>query len=270
MSTTKQKKHQNNPFQFVVFLFLSWLLTGDVALADAPRLRVMSYNIRHGEGIDGKVDLPRIAEVIIRAKPDVVVLQEVDKNTQRTNRVDQAAELGRLTGMHAAFAKMKDYQGGDYGNAVLSRAPILRTQTYQTLLGDDPALKSVIAVETAPCAGKPSILVVGAHLDFQNASLRLQQAKELNAMLTKHSQTPMLLVGDMNSTPGSAPIVEVAQHWSDALDDPMQKTFPADRPKVLIDYVFFRPASAWRVVEKRVIEEPMASDHRPVLIVFEM
>jgi endonuclease/exonuclease/phosphatase family metal-dependent hydrolase len=69
------------------------------------QVRVLSYNIHHGAGTDGELDLPRIANVIRRLKPDLVALQEVDKKTQRSRGVDQAAELGRLTGMHAVFGK---------------------------------------------------------------------------------------------------------------------------------------------------------------------
>lgn len=85
------------------------------------RIRVLTYNIHHGEGLDGKVDLGRIAQVIQQAAPDVVALQEVDLGTERTGRVDQAAELGRLTGLHAVFGKAFDYSGGRYGAALLSR-----------------------------------------------------------------------------------------------------------------------------------------------------
>ena len=61
--------------------------------------RVMTYNIHHGEGLDGKVDLQRIAELIKREQADIVALQEVDKGVQRTARRDLPAELAALTGL---------------------------------------------------------------------------------------------------------------------------------------------------------------------------
>ena len=64
-----------------------------------PRLRVLTYNIHHGEGTDGKFDYERLARVINGLKPDVAALQEVDRNTRRANGVDQAALLAKLTGM---------------------------------------------------------------------------------------------------------------------------------------------------------------------------
>src|SRR5688572_12746619 len=79
------------------------------------RLRVLTYNIHHAEGTDGKLDLARIARVIHEQQPDLVALQEVDVKTRRTGGVDQAAELAKLTGMHVAFGKGIDFQGGEYG-----------------------------------------------------------------------------------------------------------------------------------------------------------
>src|SRR5215218_9695885 len=89
------------------------------------RLSVMSYNIHVGVGMDKKLDLARIAEVIKRHRVDIVGLQEVDRGVERTGRADEIRELARLTGMDYAFAHNLDYQGGQYGVAVLSRFPIL-------------------------------------------------------------------------------------------------------------------------------------------------
>ena len=89
------------------------------------RLRVLSYNIHHGQGTDGRFDLARLAEVIDRLEPDLVALQEVDHRTRRAKGVDQAAELGRLTGMHSWFGKAMDFSGGGYGDS-----PLLNQRLY--------------------------------------------------------------------------------------------------------------------------------------------
>src|SRR5439155_12093386 len=88
--------------------------------------RVMTYNIHHGEGLDGKVDLLHISDVIKREQADIVALQEVDKGVARTARRDLPAELAALTGMTCVFSNNFHYQGGEYGNAVLTRFPIVR------------------------------------------------------------------------------------------------------------------------------------------------
>ena len=101
-----------------------WTLAAAESSPAVATLRVLTYTLHHGEGVDGKLDLVRLARVITAARADVVALQEVDQKTTRTGGVDQAAELARLTGLHFAYGKAMDYQGGAYGQALLSRWPL--------------------------------------------------------------------------------------------------------------------------------------------------
>src|SRR5258706_40384 len=96
-------------------------------LAASATLRVMTYNIHVGVGMDKKLDLARIAAVINAQHPDLVGLQEVDHGVTRTQRIDEIAELAKLTRMDYAFAFNLRYQGGQYGVAILSRLPIMAT-----------------------------------------------------------------------------------------------------------------------------------------------
>ena len=99
--------------------------------ASTQTLRVMTYNIHVGVGIDKKLDLPRIAGVINAQHPDLVGLQEVDRGVARTQRIDEIAEIAKLTRMDYAFAFNLRYQGGQYGVAILSRFPIMATDYYR-------------------------------------------------------------------------------------------------------------------------------------------
>jgi len=89
-------------------------MVSSVHAEESSRIRVLSYNIHHGEGTDGKLDLARIAKVIEAAKPDLVALQEVDVEAQRSGKVDQAQELSRLTRLHVAFGPSMDFQGANH------------------------------------------------------------------------------------------------------------------------------------------------------------
>lgn len=108
-----------------------------MSLGSSP-ITIVSYNILHGKGMDGKIDLERIAAVIAKESPDLVTLQEVDQNCARSGNNDQAAELGRLLKMNHRFGKFMNLQGGEYGMAVLSRFPIEKTIRHQLPPGAEP------------------------------------------------------------------------------------------------------------------------------------
>lgn len=238
-----------------------------VAEEPAPRsLRVLCYNIHHGEGTDSRIDLPRLAEVIRRARPDIVALQEVDDRTNRTGQVDQTAVLAKLTGLNGRFGKQLDYEGGGYGQAILSRFPLSEVRV-SWLPGMPERERRIVASVTVQTDGL-NLTFASTHLHHFDAAIREEQAKALNALFADESQ-PVILAGDLNATPDSRPIAILKQHWSSATEDAAGSfTYPAAKPERQLDYVLFRPDDRFRVRSVQVIEEPLASDHRPLLVEF--
>jgi len=232
-----------------------------------PRLRVLSYNIHHGEGTDGRLDLQRIADVIRNSEADLVALQEVDRLTGRTGKVDQPAELARLTEMQVAFGSNLALEGGGYGNAVLSRWPIARHANH-LLPNTDGEQRGVLATDITLPDGR-TVSLLATHLDHRpNHRQRIASSHwlvEFGAKLT----APAILAGDLNATPDSQPLAILGKDWQRANAEPVL-TSPAGRPRRQIDYVLVCPASAWRVIEVRVLDEPVASDHRPLLATLEL
>jgi endonuclease/exonuclease/phosphatase family metal-dependent hydrolase len=233
------------------------------AMNQKPTVRVLSYNIHHGEGTDGKLDLPRLAKVIRAADPEFVALQEVDRKTKRTKGVDQTAELARLTGMHGGFGKAIDFEGGEYGQAVLSRLPF-EPGTVYTLPGE-PAREQRIAFAVRVKLDGQDVTFATTHLHHQGDDLRQKQAAKLSEVFTDGT---VILAGDLNAYPDSKPLAILTPKWTVATGRDLL-TFPADKPKNQIDYVLFRPADRFRIAESKVIDEPVASDHRPLLVVLE-
>ncbi len=237
----------------------------------APKpLRVLCWNIHHAEGTDGKLDLSRVARVIKAAQPDLVFLQEVDRNTTRTGKVDQTAELARLTGLHGTFARAIDFQGGEYGLALLTRFPPQRVKTHPLPGKEKQEARIVMAATVPPGDGWPALTVLNTHLQHDDGETRARQAARIADLYGK-ADGVHLLAGDLNAVPGSPPIQALAKAWSFATE-PGGKgllTIPAARPRQQIDYILFRPAGAFRVVEAKVLVEPVASDHRPVLAVLQ-
>lgn len=260
------------PRRFVLLgLGLSLVVLACGCGEEPMRLRVLSYNIHHGQGTDGAFDLPRIAKVITVARPDLVALQEVDRKTRRASGVDQAAELGKLTKMHAVFGKAMDYAGGQYGEAVLSRWPIQSHKAHPLGAPRGYEPRCALAVTVRPDKRLGALVFVGTHLDhIRKDDVRFAQARKLNELFAApDAKGPVLLVGDLNAVPASRTIRALRKRWTPAEPDKPAPTWPADKPNVKIDYVLYRPEGAWRVVEVKVIDERIASDHRPLLVVLE-
>jgi endonuclease/exonuclease/phosphatase family metal-dependent hydrolase len=233
-------------------------------------VRVVTYNIHHGEGTDGRFDLSRLASVVTSVNPDLVALQEVDQGTERASGVSELTELARLTHMHPAFGKAMDYLGGQYGVAVLSRWPLLRTDNAPLPSVADREPRTALSVEVNTGKHGPLIQFTSTHLDqMRDPGNRLAQARYLNERLVHEDGQATILAGDMNARPGTEVMDLFDEQWNDPPADDPSPTWPNGRPRSRVDYVLVRPASNWRVIESRIIDEPVASDHRPLLVVLE-
>jgi endonuclease/exonuclease/phosphatase family metal-dependent hydrolase len=232
------------------------------------QLRILSYNIKHGRGNDQAVDLKRTASVIRRLNPDIVALQEVDANVKRSGNVDEPVMLARQTGLpHHEFGSFFKYQGGDYGMAILSRFPIENATNLRLPNGAEErtSLIAEIAIDD-----KAKVSVADVHF-YQSEAERLAQANTLLKHLSQHqNQNDVFIVGDFNSTPGSAVMNLFAKNWllPDKGEDHF--TFAADNPNTEIDFAMTKRESNWTINSIDVIEEPMASDHRPLVMDVEL
>jgi endonuclease/exonuclease/phosphatase family metal-dependent hydrolase len=253
--------------QFLALLcFLCALGVKSPVLAQLPNeLRVLTYNIHHGEGVDGKIDLERLAAVIRSVEPHVVAVQEVDQGTARTARVDQPAELARLTGMKCIFARNIDWEGGGYGTAVLTTLRVKGVEQHRLKSHYDGEQRGVQVVELG--AGDDTVVFFATHLNYRpEEGERLDSVKKIRALLAGYAGTPAILAGDLNAEPASETMRQFAVDWQVANAEPLS-TYPAEAPAKQIDYVLVRVGSRWTVQDVRVLDEAVASDHRPLLAV---
>lgn len=252
-------------------LLLWGLLISVAAEAREPvRLRVLSYNIHHTQGVDNKLDLERIARVIVSVKPDLVALQEVDQKVKRSQAVDQPSELARLTGMQVVFGANIDLQGGHYGNAVLSRFSFGKHKNYLLPNIDGSEQRGVIEVEiNLPGANRP-LLLLATHLDYRDDEReRLASVKMINEIADKQPQQPIILAGDLNASPESSTLRQLGHAWTPVNDTPLA-TVPVGKPKKQIDFILYRPRDRWKVIESHVLDESVASDHRAIFALVEL
>lgn len=227
----------------------------------------VTYNIRHGRGNDNEVNLIRTADVLRGLGADIIGLEEVDSLVERSNRIDEPDSLAKLLGMHAAFGAFFDYQGGKYGLGMLSRNPVISSHSLRLPDGNEPRV--ALFAYTTTAAGD-TIAVVVVHFDWvENDSFRFVQASVVAAALDTMT-TPYVLLGDFNDVPASRTLALFTSRAVEAKKPAgASNSFPSDNPDTEIDYIFVAPESRWRIGATSVVDERMASDHRPVRAMLE-
>lgn len=233
-------------------------------------VRVLTFNILHGATTQNTFDLDTIASVIIAAQPDFVALQEVDFKTQRAHQYDLVTELGWRAKLAPLFGRAMYFDGGEYGEGILSQHSIIASENIALPHQPDDEPRAALSITSTLPSGD-TISFIATHLDHtkDNTSRHMQTQK-----LVEIAQTlkyPAILAGDLNDIPGSEPINLLEQQWTSsyAKDNPMP-TYPSENPILKIDYVMVYPSNRWQVIDCKVIANTIASDHCAYLVTLEL
>jgi endonuclease/exonuclease/phosphatase family metal-dependent hydrolase len=262
-------------FRLVLPVALACWLLAAAAPRAAEHVRILVLNMHAGKDAAGRSNLDGITSLIKQQKPDLVLLQEVDQGTNRSGKVDQAAELARASKYDGAFgASLFHYDGGQYGLATLARGLIgyratipLSVRPLQTRAGGSHEPR--VALVTILNVDKRTWRTVNTHLDPAEDGGRPQEVASLVDAI--HSQqtagTPLMVGGDFNSTPDNAvlqPIRSAALHdaWVECGSGD-GFTYPADKPAKRIDYLWL---SEGMTCESAQVLDTRISDHRPLLV----
>ncbi|MFT3903779.1 MAG: endonuclease/exonuclease/phosphatase family protein [Niabella sp.] len=234
---------------------------------------VMTYNI-YGAREGGIPDLQVIADVIKRANPDLVALQEVDKNTTRNAKHgDIAKKLGELTAMDYFFAKAQNVYSGEYGDAVLSKLSIKEKKAYN--LNVDPSLggetRSVARVLVEK--DNKQFYFIATHFDhLSDERNRIKQANDF-VDLAKTFDKPVITGADFNATPSSNPMNILRSYFTYGClnGNCSQFTFSTSKPDRTIDYLIYAPQNAFSTQLYGTYNwADKESDHFPVLATFKL
>lgn len=232
-----------------------------------PIVKVMTYNIYGARASSmPPTDLVAVAKVINDEMPDLVALQEVDVYTSRTGKtVHQAKELAALIGMNWFFTKAIDIGGGDYGDAVLSRLPILETRRFSLSVSPSVGgeLRSVALIKISK--GGKVFYFASTHLDhLAIEESRLIQVEELRKIVSDLN-APIILAGDLNAIPDSKPMTALRSFMTLGCLQQCQFTIPSNNPWKTIDYITYSPINKFNIQSYYVISHNLASDHCPVV-----
>ena len=227
------------------------------------RLRVMTYNIHRGRGVDWKVDLGRIADVIASFDPDVVALQEVDIGRKRSGRVDQPNELARRLGMDMVFVPNIEYSESErYGLATLTKLPIQSSRHIRLPIKyrSEPRSSLITVLEWGP---GHIVEVINTHLSI----LFRERPGQVAAIAAEMANEALVIAGDFNMTPWS-PAYRTLRHGSYLHSATrFARTWPAPAPFIPLDHILYRGqvelvrGEAWLGGPART-----ASDHLPVVV----
>jgi endonuclease/exonuclease/phosphatase family metal-dependent hydrolase len=248
-------------------------------------VRLVTFNTHHGVGEDERHDLPRLAKLLASADADVICLQEVDRYFgDRSEDVDQALLLSRALDMQLAWgpaideARPGEERPRQYGNALLSRLPILISDTHRLPGSGEPrsALRTMIELDGG------ALWVTATHLTTRSPEERAAQVAALAALHTERMETGVL-VGDFNARPEAPELSALRERFTDAWELARERddqagwrfwqrdeglTHPAGSPHRRIDQVWVSEGVA--VASARVLDAEGASDHLPLVVDLEV
>ncbi len=235
-------------------------------------LRIMTYNVHHCNpptlAKDSVIDVEAVAKAIRLQNPDIVALQEIDVNTNRSRKIDEAKLLADKLAMHYFFAKAIDYDDGGYGVAILSKYPLSETTIHRlpTEAGTNGE-RRVFATARIKLPTGEYIHFGCTHLDVQkDPATRILQISEISRIAGEENG-PFIIAGDFNATPGSSTINILDQYFTRTCQD-CDPTIPSVNPIKTIDFIAFAPKSGFTIQSSHAVQEHYASDHLPVVAVF--
>lgn len=219
-------------------------------------IKVMTYNVHNGVGLDKKRDHQRIGKIIDRQKPDFVAIQEVDSATNRSGQTYVLGEIAEAAGMVPVYAPAIKFDGGLYGIGLLSRtAP--DSVSLIPLPGREES-RMLLVAHFKDC------IIVDTHLSLTPEDALASTEIISNALNTAGGK-PVILMGDLNSLPDS-PVIKALKNEFTIISPIDTPTFPADRPTEHIDYVMINSGAPFVVTRTEVLDEKTASDHRPLAV----
>ena len=171
--------------------------------------------------------------------------------------------------MHYAYGANIAFQGGQYGNAILSRLPIARNKNHLLPNVDSGEQRGVLEVNFNLPGNQP-LRLLDTHLDHRRPDgERLASAIFINVLAAKENATPTIMAGDLNDVLGSRTLKEFQKSWTPTNAKPIP-TVPVGKPTRQIDFILVRPAARWKVIETKVLDEAVASDHRAIFAILEL
>ena len=251
-------------FQHTRFILLVLMAFSSLS---SKNMRVMSYNIHHGRGMDGEVDLDRVAKLINDWSPDLVALQEVDNVTSRSNYMNETDTLSSKTKMFSVFGKNINVFSGEYGNAILSKYPIIHWENRKLPRVGSSEQRGALAAWVQLKDKDKLTVFLSTHLDHRiKDSERLKSIEKIKFWIDRGDfGDDIIIAGDLNDTPSSNAILIMNTFCDGSNQSSKYKTFPSQNPKRQLDYIYTCTKGKYIIDSYHVIDVPVISDHLPII-----
>jgi len=234
------------------------------------RLKLMTYNIHSGVGVDQRYDLGRIRRVLNEERPDIAALQELECGSSRISYDDQSGLLAGDLALGSSFCATRPAGQGSFGIGVLSAFPVLHQQHYDLSYqaGREPRYCLRVDLEISPGT---MLHVFNCHLGLSMRERAFQRKQMVSdaILLSKDLRHPVVLMGDFNDRPISVVHRDLRRHFTDAFTAAGRKwgpTFKAGPFPFRLDHIYL--SGNIRVLDCWVRNDALtrlASDHRPVI-----
>ncbi|MBR3928687.1 MAG: endonuclease/exonuclease/phosphatase family protein [Clostridia bacterium] len=227
-------------------------------------MRLMTYNIQSGRDAFRKLDLSASEKTVREFAPDLLALNEVRMKTRDVGDVEQAKALAESLHMHFFFAKAINYNGGEYGVALLSKFPILHAEAIPVpslpLFRRELRYEDRVLLKAELDVSGKSVFAFVSHFGLSNAER--ESATMLFEKEIAKIEGPAIFMGDLNMTPEDALIGRIKTHLTDLSENESFMTHHTLSLKDRIDYIF---ASRHFTLEKVFCPYSTASDHLPIV-----
>lgn len=221
-------------------------------------LTIMAYGIG-----SGNKDMNSLSADIKTYNPDLLVVREIDKNTSRSGPADLPAILADMINMpNYTFANALNYQGGEYGTAIYSKFPINKSST--TMLPTSANEKGPLATINVQINDEQQLVFAGTHLNA-NKSKRSTQIPVLADSMNNITELPVILAGNFNAEPIVGDSYRALIPPFDTPCSTCPPNFPANNPSTHSDFILFKPAEKFEVIEY-VVGSTAVGRHLPVIL----
>ena len=256
---------------FIIFLGMGVML-------QAKEFKLLTYNIYGARLTNGD----KLGEVIKKYSPDFIVLQEVDKNTRRSNKRDVTEDIADKLGYNDYyFQKTLDFNGGEFGISIISKYPIERYYIFELpSVGDEK--RHLLGAQISKDVFGKSIIIIKAHLNYQE-NIKAEETEEVLAVTNIFEGDIKFLAGDFNMLPTSESYPKYLKKWTDSYTEikgsPSNSEAEKDKQRNVkddrIDYIFGDKSKNWKVNKSFFIKDESEkwdelSDHVPYMVEFEI